>query len=155
MDTATAARGPADSYAIPIGTALTVAAPWTSGGSGTSGAAGATGTTGATGDTAAPEPGDPAAAAAPGSRAYLGVAVQDGVGGARVMGVMGGGAAWAAGLAAGDTVTAMDGRPVGSVADLLAVMGTLSAGQQVSVTWTDVTGRSRQATVTLTGPPVG
>ncbi len=73
--------------------------------------------------------------------------------GASIIGVIDNSAAANAGLAAGDTVTAVDGTAVTSASQLSTLMGNHQAGQQVSITWVDSSGQSHSATVTLgTGP---
>jgi S1-C subfamily serine protease len=88
-----------------------------------------------------------------GSPAFLGVSLQDGPGGATVAGVVPGGPAEEAGLAAGDTVTAIGGIAVTSAGDVSTALADLEPGDRVTVTWTGTTGAAQSATVTLaTGP---
>ncbi|HEY6796665.1 MAG TPA: trypsin-like peptidase domain-containing protein [Kineosporiaceae bacterium] len=136
MDTAGTVRGGPDAFAVPIGTALAAVKRIESGGGDSAGAATRAGSRGA-------------------RSAYLGVQVRDGFGGALVAGVVPGSPAAAAGLAPGDTITGVDGRPVESVDGLAAVMGSLSPGRRVAVTWTDQDGRNRHAQVSLGGAPTG
>ena len=86
----------------------------------------------------------------------LGVEVRSGgAGGALVAGVTRDGPAHAAGIAAGDLITAVAGHPIGSAADLKAVVQTLSAGQRVTVAWTSASGANRSTAVVLaSGPPI-
>ncbi|MFT4082710.1 MAG: trypsin-like peptidase domain-containing protein [Nocardioides sp.] len=72
-----------------------------------------------------------------------------------VAGVVDGGAAEKAGITAGDTITSIDGTEVSSYDDITAVLAKLSAGDKVTVTWTDTSGDSQSATVTLGEAPVG
>jgi S1-C subfamily serine protease len=59
-----------------------------------------------------------------------------------------------AGLAPGDTITAIDGRTVGSAAALGSLMLGHHPGDHVKVAWTDTSGASHTASVTLgSGPP--
>jgi S1-C subfamily serine protease len=74
-------------------------------------------------------------------------------GGATISGVVEGSPAAAAGLAQGDTVTAVDGTDVGSAAALGAALATHAPGDQVRVSWTDGSGATRSATITLTQGP--
>ena len=59
-----------------------------------------------------------------------------------------------AGIVAGDTITALDGKPVNTYSDLSSLLLLHNAGDVVSVTWTDVNGVSQTANVTTaSGPP--
>lgn len=82
---------------------------------------------------------------------YLGVQIDptSTAKGAAVVGVASNGPAQAAGLEAGDVITAIDGTKVSSADQLTAVMQTLQAGDRVMVTWTDANGRSHRDTLTL------
>lgn len=60
-----------------------------------------------------------------------------------------------AGLAAGDVITAVDGRPVDSPAGLTTIMASSTVGKPLTVQWTDATGASHSATVTPTTGPAG
>ena len=74
--------------------------------------------------------------------------------GAGVADVSSGSPADDAGLEAGDTITALGSESIGSIDDLRAVMDTFHPGDEVRVTWTDVSGERHRATVTLVkGPP--
>ena len=86
MDTAASSGGQAEGYAIPIATAEEIAKEIESGA-----------------DNATIHQGYPA---------FLGVSVQDGTGGAAIAGVLSGGPAADAGIAAGDVVTAVGGTAV-------------------------------------------
>ncbi len=60
----------------------------------------------------------------------------------------------AAGLSAGDTITAVNGQSVSSPSGLTKVMLQQKPGDKVSVTYTDTNGNSQTAQVTLaSGPP--
>ncbi len=88
--------------------------------------------------------------------AFLGVtiAAQASTGqGVAVSGVVPGSAAAQAGITAGDTVTALGGTSASTAAQLRAAVSSHHPGDRVSVTWTDSSGVSHTATVTLgTGP---
>ena len=85
--------------------------------------------------------------------ASSGVSVADGSNGALIEGVVASGPAARAGITAGDVVTAVNGHTVTSASSLKSTLSGAKPGQQVSVTWTDPTGSSHTATVTLiTGP---
>jgi S1-C subfamily serine protease len=102
-----------------------------------------------------------------GDRALLGIVLQnqsnspfgpDGggsnVAGAAVADVGPGTPAADAGLEAGDTVTALGKHAISSIADLRSVLDTYHPGDKVAVSWTDASGGTHHATVTLTkGPP--
>jgi len=129
MDTAASSTG-GQAYAIPIATALSVAEQITAGV-----------------DDATIHQGYPG---------FLGISVQStdtGTSGATIAGVVSGGPADQAGLAAGDVITAIDGTAISSADDVTTAMADLDPGDSVTVTWTDTTGQSQTATVTLaTGP---
>lgn len=93
-----------------------------------------------------------------GATAFLGVEVQaqnnTGVTGALVQSVIQGGAAQAAGIAANDVITGFGGSTITSPDDLTKVISQAKPGQQVRVTWTNPSGASHTAQVTLaSGPP--
>jgi S1-C subfamily serine protease len=74
--------------------------------------------------------------------------------GAQVSGVLAGGAAAQAGLAAGDVITSVNGQPVDSAEALSAAIAAHHPGDKMTVAWTDTTGQSHSATVVLrSGPP--
>lgn len=74
--------------------------------------------------------------------------------GATVAGVIPGYAAAAAGLSAGDVITAVNGQAVSSPSALSADIASAKPGQAVTITWTTTGGQSQSATVKLTaGPP--
>ena len=76
---------------------------------------------------------------------------QDGV---YIVGVIEGGPADLAGVTSGSTLTSIDGESVASQADLSAILAAHQAGDRVSVTWTDSSGTSHTATLTLTEAPL-
>ncbi|KDN20569.1 S1C family serine protease [Amycolatopsis rifamycinica] len=90
-----------------------------------------------------------------GKTAFIGVSVSDGQGGARVREVVQRGPAQKAGLAAGDVITAIDGKPVGSATALTNVMDTHHPGDQLTVTVTGASGGQRQLRVKAVEGPVG
>jgi S1-C subfamily serine protease len=99
-----------------------------------------------------------------GTRAILGAQVQDNTSpgssdsnasGVPVVGVESGSPADNAGLAAGDTIVSLDGRPVNSIADLSSAMASHHPGDKVSLDWTDSSGQENTATIQLiAGPPL-
>ena len=59
-----------------------------------------------------------------------------------------------AGLAAGDTITALGSHTINSVSDLTNAVLSYQPGNQVQVTYLDASGQQQKATVTLSsGPP--
>jgi S1-C subfamily serine protease len=75
-------------------------------------------------------------------------------GGAQVAGVAAGSGAERAGVAQGSTITSLDGRQITSAEDLTSAMGSRKPGAKVRLGWTDQSGQTHTATVTLTeGPP--
>jgi S1-C subfamily serine protease len=127
MDTAASSGGAVQSYAIPIATALGVVGQI--------------------------EDGVDDATVHQGLPAFLGVSVADGSTGATIAGVVSGGPADDAGIGAGDVVTAVGGTTVASADDLTTALATQDPGDDVRVTWTDATGGSQTATVTLVAGP--
>lgn len=89
-----------------------------------------------------------------GNPGFLGVSVADVAGaGAGVSSVVAGGPAAAAGLAAGDVITAVDGASITDAAALHTALVGKDPGQTVSVTWTDAAGQTHHSRITLaTGP---
>ena len=75
--------------------------------------------------------------------------------GVLVAGTVAGSAAARAGIAAGDVVTAVGGRAVASADLLRTLLDAHHPGDRLTVRWTDQTGTSRSATVTLTSGPTG
>jgi S1-C subfamily serine protease len=94
-----------------------------------------------------------------GATAFLGIGVgQQAPGapsGATVAGVLPGTPAARTGLSAGDVITSVGGRSVTSPNSLQTVMLSHHPGDQVTVTWTDQSGQSHTAPLTLTTGPVG
>jgi S1-C subfamily serine protease len=77
-----------------------------------------------------------------------------GVAGATVGGVVSGSAAAGAGLLAGDLITSLNGHPITSASDVSAALVGANPGDQVTLGWTDTSGGSHSATVTLGTSPV-
>ncbi|AEA24648.1 hypothetical protein GCM10023403_03420 [Pseudonocardia benzenivorans] len=122
-------------FAIPIGTALDIAQQITSG--------------------------EQSDAITQGTPAFLGVELAQGAGGvadpaaegAVVSGVVPGGPAAAAGLAAGDVVTSVGATPVDGPDALSAALAAHRPGDHVEIGWSDASGSARTATVTLAAGP--
>jgi S1-C subfamily serine protease len=92
----------------------------------------------------------------PGHSGALGIEVADARAplGALVRGVISGRGAYNAGLSSGDVITAAAGLSVRSRQDLFGALEGYLPGDKIVVTWVDVTGTTRSATVTLSsGPP--
>jgi S1-C subfamily serine protease len=74
-------------------------------------------------------------------------------GGVAISGVVSGSAAAQAGLAAGDQITSVAGHTVTSSSQIQSVLGNYHPGNKISISWTDQSGQSHTATVTLTAGP--
>ena len=128
MDTAASSGGQVQGYAIPIAKAVSIAKQIESGT-----------------DDATIHQGLPA---------FLGVSVSpSATGGAGIVGVVSGGPADDAGIAAGDVVTAVGGTTISSADELSSALADHQPGQRVTVTWTGSDGASHAATVTLVAGP--
>jgi S1-C subfamily serine protease len=93
-----------------------------------------------------------------GSTAFLGVSVDTSgsptTAGALISDVISGTPAEQAGLAAGDTITAVDGQPVTDYNSLAALLLQHHGGDTVTLQWIDETGASQSASLTTaSGPP--
>ena len=89
-----------------------------------------------------------------GATAFLGVGLTQTGAGAGVVQVVSGSPADNAGLAAGDVIQSLGGRPAGSPSGVQSALVRYHPGDQVSLTWTDRFGQRHSATLTLvTGPP--
>jgi S1-C subfamily serine protease len=90
-----------------------------------------------------------------GATAFLGLEIastQDSQG-VTLAGTKSGTAAAEAGLGQGDVVTALDGKSVTSGTDITKILVGHHPGDKVSISWTDTSGQSHTATLTLgTGP---
>lgn len=128
IDTAASTRGVSEGYAIPIGTALSVAKQIESGVS--------------------------SSTITQGYPGFLGVELAPNTAVPTIAGVIDGSAAESAGLAVGDVVTSVNGQRVSTPDELSSVVGALRAGERATVTWTDTAGRSHSATLTLGEGPV-
>jgi len=74
--------------------------------------------------------------------------------GVTISGVVSGGAAAQAGLAAGDVITSFDGQTVDTPSTLTDLLVPLHPGDTVQVGWTDTSGQTHTASVALgSGPP--
>ncbi len=89
-----------------------------------------------------------------GPSAYLGIGAADGNGGVAVEQVEAGTGAADAGLALGDTITAVDGTTVATADALVAQLADHEPGDSVKITWTSQDGSSHSATITLGESPV-
>ncbi len=73
--------------------------------------------------------------------------------GATIAGVLSGSPAAGSGLTAGDVITAVGGQSVTSSSQIQSILGVYHPGDKVSVSWTDASGQSQTATVTLASGP--
>jgi S1-C subfamily serine protease len=89
-----------------------------------------------------------------GKTAFIGVSVSDGQG-ARIRDVVARGPAQQAGLAAGDVITAIDGKAIDSATALTNVMDTHHPGDKLTLTVTSAAGGQQQVSVTAAEGPVG
>lgn len=126
ITTAASNGGVSESYAVPIDDALTVAD--------------------------AIESGQERDGVEIGPSAYLGIGIAgDDL---QIASVETGSAAASAGLAAGDTLTSLDGTALSSYDVLRSALAGHAPGDRVSLGWTDTSGRSHTATVTLGTSPI-
>ena len=93
-----------------------------------------------------------------GSTAFLGVQAQPAgafdTGGVLVGGVVSSGPVAQAGVVAGDVLTALDGRAIASPAKLVSALLVHHPGDKVTLKWSDASGETHTATITLgSGPP--
>ncbi len=70
-----------------------------------------------------------------------------------IAGVVPGSAAAQAGLASGDQITSVAGHTITSSSDIQSVLKNRHPGDKISIGWTDQSGQSHSATVTLTNGP--
>jgi S1-C subfamily serine protease len=124
-----AVSGSNDGYAIPIGKATTIAKQIVSGKSSATVHIGAT--------------------------AFLGVQLEPSFAGqATIVGVVPGGPAAAAGLVPGDLIIAVAGRAVSGPSDIAPIILAHKPGDRITITYSDASGQSLSASVTLaSGPP--
>jgi len=92
-----------------------------------------------------------------GATAFLGLELassgQQGSSGVALAGAASGTPAANAGLGQGDVVTSLNGQTVSSSTDIQNILGGLHPGDKVSIGWTDASGQSHTATVTLAAGP--
>jgi len=92
-----------------------------------------------------------------GATAFLGLELassgQQGSSGVALAGAASGTPAANAGLGQGDVVTSLNGQTVSSSTDIQNILGGLHPGDKVSIGWTDASGQSHTATVTLASGP--
>jgi S1-C subfamily serine protease len=87
--------------------------------------------------------------------AFLGVELASDQTGAGVLvsGIVDGSAAVGSGIAAGDTITAVNGTAATTADSLSSLIKAHAVGDQVTITYTDASGASHQVTVTLAAGP--
>ncbi|HSS90208.1 MAG TPA: trypsin-like peptidase domain-containing protein [Streptosporangiaceae bacterium] len=73
--------------------------------------------------------------------------------GVAISGVVSGSAAAQAGLTAGDQITSVAGHTVTSSSEIQSVLGNYHPGNKITISWTDQSGQSHTATVTLSAGP--
>ena len=100
------------------------------------------------------EEGDESGSVTIGPSAYLGISIASDAGGAVIADVEADGAAADAGLAAGDTITEVDGITIGSFDELVATLADYEPGDRVELGWTGPNGGRDSATATLGESPV-
>jgi S1-C subfamily serine protease len=88
-----------------------------------------------------------------GTTAFLGIEVEPAGSGATIVGVVSDGPAAAAGLAAGDTITALDGHAITTPTSLTTRLLTLKPGTRVTLTVVGSDGSTRSVSVTLGSGP--
>ncbi len=93
-----------------------------------------------------------------GPTAFIGVLVESSAqngsgGGATISSVVSGGPAEQAGLAAGDTITSIDGQTVTSASSLGSIIGQDKPGTTVQVGWADSYGQAQTTTIQLGSGP--
>lgn len=94
--------------------------------------------------------GDESGSVVIGPKAYLGVVAQaDDNAQVKVVRVESGTPAAQAGLRSGDTITSLNGQPIGSRSDLSTVLDGIEPGSTVPIAWTTSSGRERTASVTV------
>ncbi len=131
-------------YAVPITTALSIARQVESGQSSSTTHVGGTAFLGVS----------IASADTQGGFGQGGTGSTSGTSGATIAGVVSGGAAADAGLADGDTITALDRHTIGQPSDLTAVLSGHHPGDRVAISWVDGSGASHSGSITLgSGPP--
>ncbi len=171
VDTAAGTGGTATGYAIPINTALGAERQIAAGHRGPGISFGAGGFLGAImgpgpvsspvkqraaemgGGTAAGTPSAPSSCVNTRDGAAVPASIAPARAGALVIGVLCGTRAAAAGIAAGDVITAADGRRVTSPGALSAVVSRGRPGSVISVTWVSTRGLARTAWVRLSRAP--
>jgi S1-C subfamily serine protease len=136
-------------YAIPIGSALTIAKQIEGGNGSSTVHIGATAFLGI--ETSGSDSGSDSGSGASGFGGQ-GTGQTSGTGVA-IAGALSGSPAASAGLTQGDTITAVGGQSVSSASDIQQVLVTYHPGDKISVSWQDASGQSHTSTVTLTSGP--
>ncbi len=96
-----------------------------------------------------------------GSTAFLGIEISSAAAvpggqastGAQVAGLTQGSPLAATGLTAGDTITSLAGHTITSPTQIRSILNQYHPGDKVSVSWTDQSGSSQTASITLASGP--
>ena len=137
-------------YAIPISTALSIAKQIEAGNASSTIHIGGTGFLGVSVQSSGGASTSPFGGGSGGGSGSSGSSTT----GATVVGVLSGSAAEKAGLAQGDVITALNGTAVNSASDLSNLLTPHHPGDTVQLQWTDQSGQTHSASVTLaSGPP--
>jgi S1-C subfamily serine protease len=100
------------------------------------------------------ESGSPNSVVHVGPTAFIGVVLKTGSGGAKILQVVAGKPADAAGLVRGDVITSLNHARISSVADVRTVVLSLVPGKAVPIGWRDTNGDAQTGTITpVSGPP--
>jgi S1-C subfamily serine protease len=138
-------------YAIPIDSALTIAKQIQSGNGSSTVHIGDTAFLGV--ETGGSSSGSSSGSGSDGFGGFGGDGSSGSGAGVTIAGALSGSPAADAGLAEGDTITSVGGQSVSSATDIQQVLVKYHPGDKISVEWTDQSGQSHSATVTLTSGP--
>jgi S1-C subfamily serine protease len=138
-------------YAIPINAALTIARQIEAGTTSADVHIGATAFLGVEVQSASQSSGS--ASGGFGSGGESGDGGQSTSSGVTVAGTLAGSAAAGAGLAEGDTITALGGQTISTQNDITHTLVKYHPGDKISITWADTSGQSHTSTLTLASGP--
>jgi S1-C subfamily serine protease len=141
-------------YAIPINTALTIAKQIEAGTTSADVHIGATAFLGIEVQSASQSSGGASGASGGfGGGGESGDGGQSTSSGVTVAGTLAGSAAAGAGLAEGDTITALGGQTISTQNDITQTLVKYHPGDKISITWMDTSGQSHTSTLTLASGP--